>query len=105
MLDEWLKLQRTWLYLEPIFGSEDIIRQLPRSEQSRPPAPSPAAIPTRLRRSESRRFNDVDKVWRKTMSEARNDPNFLVIAHPDKRLGEIYKAANEKCEKVCAVGM
>jgi dynein heavy chain, axonemal len=30
LLDQWITCQRTWMYLEPIFGSEDIMRQLPQ---------------------------------------------------------------------------
>ena len=44
LVDEWISCQRTWLYLEPIFSSEDIMRQLP---------------------TEARRFNSVDQLWKK----------------------------------------
>jgi dynein heavy chain len=53
VLDEWLRLQRAFLYLQPIFASEDIQRQLP---------------------VEYKRFASADKTWRSTMAAAKGPP-------------------------------
>ena len=79
MLDAMIGCQRTWMYLEPIFGSEDIMRQLP---------------------TEARRFQGVDQLWRKTLNEVNQDPNFMTTAGPDKRLEEKFKKANEKLDEI-----
>ena len=63
VLEEWLKVQRTWLYLQPIFDSDDIMRQMP---------------------AEGRRFATVDKLFRKTMQETKENPLVLDAAGKDK---------------------
>jgi hypothetical protein len=58
VLEQWIALQRTWMYLEPIFGSEDIMQQLPL---------------------EGKRFATVDRSWRKTMDAAKRTPGLLKV--------------------------
>lgn len=58
MLEQWVALQRTWMYLEPIFSSPDIMQQLPL---------------------EGKRFKGVDRAWRKAMEAARRAPGVLKV--------------------------
>ena len=53
LLEVWLTVQRNWLYLQPIFESPDINRQLP---------------------TEGKKFSTVDKNWRQAISAAKNNP-------------------------------
>jgi dynein heavy chain len=50
IIDQWLKCQGGWLYLEPIFGSPDIMQQMP---------------------NEGRKFKSVDTTWRRTMEKLK----------------------------------
>ncbi len=58
IIDEWLKCQQGWLYLEPIFGSEDIMQQMP---------------------NEGRKFKAVDQTWRHTMEWMANNPEVRAL--------------------------
>lgn len=88
ILDAWLINQATWMYLEPIFSSEDIMRQMP---------------------TEARNFKIVDKVWRAIMNNTIQDTHVLVATEYKKMLSllrennrlldEILKGLNEYLEK------
>ena len=65
IFEEWIKCQRQWMYLEPIFSSDDIMRQLP---------------------TEGKRFQGVDRTWRKMMSTANHDPDAITFCKTPKLL-------------------
>ncbi|KAG2485619.1 hypothetical protein HYH03_015682 [Edaphochlamys debaryana] len=78
ILDQWIQLQRQWMYLEPIFGSEDIMQQLPL---------------------EGKRFATVDRMWRKTTEAAKRNPLVLKVCSSQKLL-DSFVEANKLLESV-----
>ncbi|GBG29641.1 Dynein heavy chain 7, axonemal [Hondaea fermentalgiana] len=78
LIDEMLKCQRAWMYLEPIFGSDDIMRQMP---------------------TEGRRFNSVDGVWRKVLGKINESPSVMNTTNDDT-LVDRFKQANERLDQI-----
>uniref|UniRef100_A0A8C2U959 Dynein axonemal heavy chain 3 n=1 Tax=Coturnix japonica TaxID=93934 RepID=A0A8C2U959_COTJA len=70
IIDNWLKCQATWMYLEPIFSSEDIIAQMPE---------------------EGRKFGVVDVYWKDIMAQAVNT-RVLVATEQPKMLDRLLEA-------------
>ena len=75
---EWLGCQRNWMYLQPIFDSEDINRQLP---------------------AEGKRFSSVDRQWRKTLDRVTKKPAILEFCDDDELLEQWIKS-NAELERV-----
>lgn len=88
ILDIWIQVQSTWMYLEPIFSSEDIMKQMP---------------------TEGRNFKNVDRIFRKVMKYTANDrhviaatdyPNLLKhLTTSFEDLEQIQKGLNMYLEK------
>lgn len=72
-----------WLYLEPIFGSEDILQQMP---------------------NEGRKFRAVDATWRRIMTAVRKAPEVLVMCSDDELLKNLIEA-NKFLEQVQLVAV
>ena len=90
-LDEWLACQRAWMYLETIFASADIIRQLPAA---------------------AKKFQAVDKSWKATMKATADDPAALksctvagrkdMFLQHNSTLDKIQKSLDEYIETKCS---
>ncbi|KAG7391800.1 Dynein heavy chain 1, axonemal [Phytophthora pseudosyringae] len=78
VLEEWLAVQRNWLYLQPIFESPDINKQLP---------------------AEGKRFASVDKNWRQTLASAKAKPKCVEFCRSQKLL-ERFRESNHFLELV-----
>lgn len=77
-IDEWLKVQAQWLYLEPIFCSEDIMQQMPE---------------------EGRQFQTVDRHWREIMKFCAKDPKVLAATSLTGLLEKLLNC-NDLLEKI-----
>ncbi|XP_078090943.1 dynein axonemal heavy chain 3-like [Mustelus asterias] len=88
ILESWLRVQMGWMYLEPIFSSEDIHSQVP---------------------VQGKMFQVVDSNWRLIMEESAKGANAMqVISQPqmldklreaDSLLDDIQSGLNEYLEK------
>ncbi|XP_057306686.1 dynein axonemal heavy chain 6-like [Hydractinia symbiolongicarpus] len=76
--EEWILVQRNWLYLESVFAAADIQRQLP---------------------NEAKLFSQVDKNWRDIMRRTIDRPNALAAA-TSAGLLDVLQACNSNLEKI-----
>lgn len=79
IMDEWLRCQKTWVYLEPIFSSDDILRQMP---------------------VEGRRFKTVDAYWRKTMEAAFQHGNAMDFLSETDNLLKTFEESNKMLDLI-----
>ncbi|XP_044735428.1 dynein axonemal heavy chain 1-like [Chrysoperla carnea] len=64
VIELWNELQKSWMYLEPIFTSDDINKQLPY---------------------EAKKYNSMERIWRKLMKMANENPQAITFC-PDNML-------------------
>ncbi|XP_017768545.1 PREDICTED: dynein heavy chain 1, axonemal-like [Nicrophorus vespilloides] len=78
VIEEWMDVQKQWMYLEPIFTSADISKQLP---------------------VESKKYNSMERTWRRIMRSAYESPKIIDYCS-DKKLLESLRDANHILEVV-----
>ncbi|KAL2633853.1 hypothetical protein R1flu_005332 [Riccia fluitans] len=71
LLVEWLQMQASWMYLEPIFGSDDILEQMPK---------------------EGGLFHANDKVWRRIIAAAEKCEIMLDACGIENLLEDLRKS-------------
>ncbi|KAK3235325.1 hypothetical protein CYMTET_54468 [Cymbomonas tetramitiformis] len=84
ILDQWLLCQSKWMYLEPVFGSEEILKQMPK---------------------EGAAFASCNKFWRGLMEKVIENPDILLVTEIENlreslitsnaNLGAIEKKLND----------
>jgi dynein heavy chain len=80
VVEIWMVVQRKWMYLESIFLAGDIRAQLPE---------------------EAKKFDNIDKLFKKIMTETSKNPLVLDACHAENRLHDLQSIENglERCQK------
>ncbi|KAF4673078.1 Dynein heavy chain 1, axonemal [Perkinsus chesapeaki] len=73
-LEAWLKVQRAWMYLQPIFDSPDLMVQLP---------------------NEGKKFKSVDNTWRQVMGRVSKDNKVIHACSQDGLLDKWVQAIKD----------
>ena len=68
-------MQASWMYLEPIFGSEDIINQMPK---------------------EGKAFHASDKVWRRIVASIMRIKTIIEVKTQNDFANHVTRVKNEK---------
>jgi dynein heavy chain len=75
----WTKLQGMWMYLEPVFTSPDISKQLPKDHTE---------------------FKTVDTSWRSIMAKVTTQPKVLEFTKSNKKMLDNFTEGCKKLESV-----
>ncbi|XP_067084612.1 dynein axonemal heavy chain 10 [Osmerus mordax] len=80
VIEVWMLVQRKWMYLESIFIGGDIRSQLPE---------------------EAKKFDNIDKMFKKIMSDTVRDPGIKRCCLVPNRLSELQALSDglERCQK------
>lgn len=74
ILDNWVKFQSSWIYLDPIFGHDDIRQQIP---------------------IEGEMFKKVDELWKEIMLASVKNPHALSVINQDRILNKLEYAVSK----------
>jgi len=75
--NNWLVVQNLWVYLEAVFTSGDVVRQLP---------------------AEAKRFANVDKSWQRVMEHVQDVPGVVQCCVGDDYVAQMLSHLLEQLE-------